>query len=241
MTTNNTNNHPVATRAEWLQARKEFLAEERELTHLRDRLSEKRRNLPWVRVEENYRFEGPNGAGAKLTMADLFEGRSQLVVYHFMFAPEWEQGCKSCSFWADNFERSVVHLKHRDVSLVAISRAPYEKLAAFKKRMGWTFPWYSTAGNSFNYDFQVSYTKEELEKGAAAYNYGLLTPKSTDMPGISVFYKDPSGAIFHTYSTFGRGIEVMNATYQYLDLVPKGRDESAGPMAWLRHWDRYEP
>lgn len=239
MTTNTTNQHPIVTRAEWLQARKEFLSEERELTHLRDRLSEKRRNLPWVRVEENYRFEGRDG---KRTIGELFEGRSQLVVYHFMFAPEWEQGCKSCSFWADNFERSVIHLKHRDITLVAISRAPYEKLAAFEKRMRWTFPWYSTAGNTFNHDFQVSYTSEELEKGTAVYNYGLLTPtKLTDMPGISVFYRDANGAIFHTYSTFGRGIEAMNATYQYLDLVPKGRDENGGGAAWLRHWDRYEP
>ncbi|AKV00603.1 hypothetical protein AKJ09_07266 [Labilithrix luteola] len=236
--TTNTNNHPVVTRSEWLRARKEFLNEEKEMTHLRDRLSEKRRNLPWVRVEEDYRFEGPRG---KAKLADLFEGRSQLLVYHFMFAPEWEEGCKSCSFWADNFERSVVHLKQRDITFVAISRAPSEKLAAFEKRMGWTFPWYSTAGSSFNHDFSVSFTPEEVEKGTGTYNYGLMKPPISDMPGISVFYKDPSGAIFHTYSTFGRGIEGMNATYQYLDLVPKGRDENGKRAFWLRHWDRYEP
>jgi predicted dithiol-disulfide oxidoreductase (DUF899 family) len=229
--------NPVVSREEWLEARKVLLAEEKELTRRRDRLSAARRALPWVRVDEPYVFERTRG---KATLSELFDGRSQLVVYHFMFAPEWEVGCKSCSFWADNFERNVVHLAHRDVTMMAISRAPLAKLTSFAQRMGWTFEWASSAGNDFNHDYGVSFSPEEITSGEITYNFARQKASGSELPGISVFAKDATGAVFHTYSAFARGLDMMNAAYHYLDLVPKGRDEGSGPMSWLRLRDRYE-
>jgi len=228
--------HKVVSSQEWLAARRALLAREKEFTRERDRLSQARRELPWVRVDKAYVFDGPSG---KETLSDLFAGRSQLIVYHFMFAPDWEAGCRSCSFWADNFERNVVHLAQRDVTMIAISRAPIEKLEAFKRRLGWTFKWVSSAGNDFNHDFHVSFTPEEL-KGETVYNYRAAKRSLAELPGISVLYRDTDDTVFHTYSCYARGLDMMNAAYHYLDLVPKGRDES-GPhaMAWVRHRDDY--
>jgi predicted dithiol-disulfide oxidoreductase (DUF899 family) len=230
--------HKVVARDEWLEARKQLLVKEKEFTRLRDALSRERRTLPWVRVDKEYAFEGPNG---RETLPALFEGRSQLVVYHFMFDPSWDAGCKSCSFWADNFERNVVHLQHRDVTLVAVSRAPLSQIEAFKKRFGWTFKWVSSNGSDFNFDYHVSFTKDEMAKGTVYYNYTMQEFGSEEAPGISVFSRDADGAVFHTYSTYGRGLDMMNAAYHYLDLVPKGRDEAGLPyaQAWVRHRDSY--
>jgi predicted dithiol-disulfide oxidoreductase (DUF899 family) len=228
--------NPVVSHAAWIDARKQLLAKEKEFTRLRDELSQARRDLPWVQVEKNYVFDTPGGPR---TLAQLFDGRSQLLVYHFMFDPDWEAGCKSCSFWADNFDRNVVHLAHRDVTMVAVSRAPLAKLAAFRKRLGWTFTWVSSHGNDFNFDYKVSFQPGEV--GQQAYNFGTGKVYVNEMPGISVFYKDASGAIFHTYSCYARGLDMLNAAYHYLDLVPKGRDEIDGrPMSWLRLRDAYE-
>ncbi len=229
--------HPVVSRAEWLEDRKSLLAREKEFTRLGDQLSAERRKLPWVKVEKEYRFEGPEGAEP---LADLFDGRSQLIVYHFMFGPDWEEGCPSCSLAADHFDASIVHLQHRDVSLMAISRAPFPKIAAFKKRMGWRFKWLSSYRNDFNHDYQVSFTGDEVAKGAY-YNFGTSDFPSEEAPGISVFYKDETGDIFHTYSGYARGCEPLLGIYFDLDRVPKGRDEAGlpWPMAWVRHHDRY--
>jgi len=228
--------HKVVSPAQWIEARQKLLAKEKEFTRLRDQLSQERRDLPWERVAKPYVFDGPNG---KETLADLFAGNSQLLVYHFMFAPDWEAGCKSCSFWADNFERNVVHLKHRDVTMIAVSRAPLEKLEAFRKRMGWTFKWVSAAGNDFNFDYHVSFAPEG--RADATYNYARKTSAMAELPGISVFCKDAEGSIFHTYSCYARGLDMMNAAYHYLDLVPKGRDETGDhKMAWVRYRDSYE-
>jgi predicted dithiol-disulfide oxidoreductase (DUF899 family) len=232
-------NHKVVSRDEWIEARKALLAREKEFTRLRDSLSRERRDLPWVRVDKSYVFDGPNG---KEALADLFGPRSQLVVYHFMFGPDWEAPCKSCSFWADNFERNVVHLNQRDVTFVAVSRAPLARLEAFKTRMGWSFKWVSSGETDFNYDYQVSFAPEALAHGEILYNYDRTKSAVSELPGISVFYKDPSGTIFHTYSCYARGLDMMNAAYQYLDLVPKGRDEAGQrpyPMAWVRYRDSY--
>jgi len=225
----------IVSQDEWLEARKHLLTQEKEFTRLRDRLSQQRRELPWVKVEKHYVFAGPRG---KETLTDLFEGRSQLVVYHFMFAPDWEEGCGSCWFWADGFNGIGVHVNHRDVTLVAISRAPIEKLEAFKRRMGWNFKWLSSGNNDFNYDYQVSFTPEALEN-EVEYNYGKQKTDTSDLPGVSVFYRDREGNIFHTYSAYSRGIDILNPAYNYLDLVPKGRDEAEleWPMAWLRYHD----
>jgi predicted dithiol-disulfide oxidoreductase (DUF899 family) len=223
---------------EWLGARKKLLVQEKEFTRLRDQLSRQRRELPWVKVEKEYVFEGPNG---KETLGDLFEGRSQLVIYHFMYAPEWEEGCPSCSFWADSFNGIIVHLNHRDVTFAGISRAPLKKLNAFKKRMGWTFKWVSSGNSDFNYDYHVSF-QAEVPKEKLEYNYSQLSFDSSDLPGVSVFCKDEKGNIFHTYSAYSRGIDVLNTAYNYLDLVPKGRDEDEFEfsMEWLRYHDRYD-
>ena len=231
--------HKVVSREEWLVARKEHLAKEKEFTRLRDQLSQQRRELPWVKVEKEYSFDGPNG---KETLAELFAGRSQLLVYHFMFDPTWNEGCKSCSFWADNYNGTIVHLNHRDVTMVTISRAPLEKLEAYKKRMGWGFKWLSSFGNDFNRDYHVSFTPEEQEKGEVYYNYTIGRPFSSEGPGVSVFYKDESGNIFHTYSCYARGLDMLNGAYHCLDLVPKGRDEAGltAPQAWVRRHDQYD-
>jgi predicted dithiol-disulfide oxidoreductase (DUF899 family) len=220
--------HTIVSREEWIAARKAHLAHEKEYTQARDRLSAERRALPWVKVDKSYVFDGPNG---KQTLGDLFAGRTQLVVQHFMFAPDWNEGCKSCSFWADGFERMIPHLAARDTTLVAVSRAPLEKLEAFKKRMGWTFDWLSSAHNDFNYDYAVSFTPQEIAGGAE------------EAPGISVFFRDEAGNVFHTYSCFARGLDMMNAAYHYLDLTPLGRHEEGlpYPMDWLRLRDQYQP
>jgi predicted dithiol-disulfide oxidoreductase (DUF899 family) len=231
--------HTLVSREEWLAARTALLAKEKEFTRLRDELSRQRRALPWVRVEKPYVFDTPRGTR---TLADLFEGRSQLVVYHFMFSPESEEGCKHCSFWADNFNPNVVHLNHRDVSFVAISRAPLAKIDAFKKRMGWSFTWVSSGEGAFNYDYHASFTPEQIKSGRVFYNYETTNMGMADREGVSVFYKDEDGAIFHTYSCYARGIDMMNAAYQFLDLVPKGRDEQhlKASQAWVRYHDKYE-
>jgi len=229
----------IVSRDEWLAARKQHLIKEKELTRLRDQLSAERRELPWVKVEKPYVFDGPDG---KETLADLFAGRSQLIVYHFMFAPGWEEGCRSCSFLADHIDGSVMHLAHRDVTLLAVSRAPLPQLAAFKKRMGWRFKWVSSYGNDFNSDYHVSFTKDDIAKGQTYYNYEVrASPSEGEAPGTSVFYQDETGNIFHTYSSYARGGDMLIGAYNYLDLVPKGRDEDAlaFTMAWVRHHDRY--
>ncbi len=230
--------HKVVPRDEWLAARGHLLAEEKELTRLRDELSEKRRALPWERVDKDYVFEGPEG---KQSLAQVFDGRSQLIIYHFMFAPEAEVPCKSCSFWADNFNGIIAHLNQRDVTFVAISRAPLPKLQAFAKRLGWHFKWLSSGGSDFNYDYNVSFRPEDLASGKAIYNYGPTEMQMADLPGISVFFKDEEGAVFHTYSCYARGVDMLNTAYHYLDLVPKGRDEDglSHTMAWVNFRDLY--
>jgi predicted dithiol-disulfide oxidoreductase (DUF899 family) len=232
-------NHNVVSHEQWMAARTAFLAKEKEFTRLRDELSAQRRALPWEKVDKNYVFDGPRG---KETLAQLFGNKSQLVVYHFMFNPEADAGCKHCSFWADNFNGIDVHLKQRDVSFVAISRAPLAKLEAFERRMGWSFTWLSSFRTDFNYDFQASFKPEDIARGAVYYNYVKAEMPMQDREGVSVFYKDPSGAIFHTYSSYARGIDLLNAAYNFLDLVPKGRDENAleFTQSWVRYHDKYE-
>jgi predicted dithiol-disulfide oxidoreductase (DUF899 family) len=232
--------HPVVSREKWIEARKALMAQEKELTRARDRLSEARRELPWVRVDKDYAFDGVDG---QKRLGDLFKGRSQLIVQHFMFAPGWDEGCKSCSFWADGYERMIPHLAARDTTLVAVSRAPLAKLVAFKQRMGWTFDWLSSAGSDFNYDYAVSFTPEQIKSGAKTYNFATSGFGTEEAPGISVFYRDEAGEIFHTYSCFARGTDMMNAAYHYLDLTPLGRHEEGlpYPMDWVRLRDRYEP
>jgi predicted dithiol-disulfide oxidoreductase (DUF899 family) len=229
--------HQVVSQDQWLAARKEFLRKEKEFTRARDRLSVERRELPWVRVERPYAFETPDGTR---TLADLFDGRSQLIVYHFMLGPGWEEGCPSCSLLADHFDGAAVHLAQRDATLTAVSRAPFARIEAFKQRMGWRFPWVSSHGSDFNFDYHVSFTEEERAKGEVSYNYA---PRAVgeENPGTSVFYKDEQGGIFHTYSSYGRGLDMLIGAYNWLDLVPKGRDEDglAFTMAWVRHHDRY--
>jgi predicted dithiol-disulfide oxidoreductase (DUF899 family) len=231
--------HRIVSQEEWLAARKELLKKEKESVRLLDQLSAERRNLPWVKVEKNYVFDAPGG---KATLADLFAGRSQLVIYHFMFGPDWQEGCPSCSFVSDHFDGALPHLAARDVTFAAISRAPLAKLEAFKKRMGWRFNWVSSFGGDFNPDFRVSFTDEELARGKVNYNYTLQEFPSAEAPGLSVFTKDAAGRVFHTYSTYGRGLDLLMGTYRILDLVPKGRDEDDldFSMAWVRYHDRYE-
>ncbi|HEX3765471.1 MAG TPA: DUF899 domain-containing protein [Kofleriaceae bacterium] len=230
-----TENHQIVSQAEWLEARKQLLAREKQFTHERDQLSAARRALPWVRVTERYEFERARG---KATLADLFDGKRQLIVYHFMFAPDWQAGCKSCSFWADNFNGIVEHLAHRDVRLIAVSRAPLAKLTAYARRLGWTFEWASSHGSTFNHDLGVSFTPDELASGTISYNYETRKAGGPELPGISVFYRD-GDAIYHTYSCYARGLDMMNTAYHYLDLVPRGRDEGEEPMSWLRRRDEY--
>ncbi len=230
--------HAVVTPDQWSLARRDLLAKEKEFLKLRDQLSQARRDLPWERVEADYVFEG---AAGRETLADLFGNRSQLIVYHFMFAPDWEVGCKSCSFWADNFDGVTAHLAQRDVAFAAISRAPYAKLKAFAQRLGWQFKWVSSADSEFNYDYHVSFRAEDVKNGTAKYNEAPYAGTMTDLPGISVFYKDAEGGLFHTYSTYGRGLDPVNAAYQLIDLVPKGRDEAELPFAmeWVKLHDLY--
>ncbi|MDM0038950.1 thioredoxin family protein [Variovorax sp. J22G21] len=236
----NTLNHPVVSKERWIAERKSLLARERELTHLRDQIARERRALPWERVEKNYTFDTPEG---RRSLPDLFEGRSQLLVQHFMFGPGWEQGCPSCSFMADHIAGMQVHLEHRDVTLLVVSRAPLDEIERFRQRMGWQFKWVSSHGSDFNHDFGVSFTPEAMARGEVYYNYSVRPFPSEEAPGISVFCKDGAGDVFHTYSTYERGVEVMMGTYNLLDLMPKGRDEHnpVYAMDWVRHHDRYEP
>jgi predicted dithiol-disulfide oxidoreductase (DUF899 family) len=230
-----TNSHPILSRNEWLAARRELLQKEKQFTVLRDQLSEERRRLPWVEIKEPYVFQGPNGPE---TLAQLFEGKSQLIVYHFMFAPEAQAGCKSCSFWADSFNGIVAHLKQRDTTFSAISRAPLPKLQAMAKRLDWSFKWVSSEGNHFNRDYGVFFAPEVLATGTIPYNFGSHPAYGPDMPGVSVFLKD-GDRIFHTYSAYARGIDLLNTAYNYLDLTPKGRDEGDRPMSWVKYRDQY--
>jgi predicted dithiol-disulfide oxidoreductase (DUF899 family) len=224
---------------QWLAARLELLREEKEFTHLRDRITRRRQQLPWLKITEHYAFDSPRG---RVSLADLFEGRSQLIVQHFMLGPGWEEGCKSCSFMMDHFTPTVPHLKARDVAFAAISHAPLEEILPFKARMGWDINWVSAHGNGFNQDFHVSFTEKEIARGQVDYNYGKMDFPKTEAPGISVFARDAKGAVYHTYSTYGRGVEVVMTTYDLLDLVPKGRDEDNDEygMQWVRHHDRYD-
>jgi predicted dithiol-disulfide oxidoreductase (DUF899 family) len=230
--------HKIVSHDEWIAARQRFLVKEKEFTHLRDELSRERRELPWEHVNKEYVFESGKG---RETLADLFGKHSQLIVYHFMYGPDWEIGCKSCSFWADNFNGIVPHLAARDASLVAVSRAPLAKLEAQARRFGWTFKWVSSLGNDFNFDYNVSFSPETLARGEARYNYTAQKLSSTEMPGISAFFRD-GNHIYHSYSTYGRGLDMLNAAYHYLDIAPKGRDEAglAFPMEWVRHRVAYE-
>jgi predicted dithiol-disulfide oxidoreductase (DUF899 family) len=232
--------HRIVSKDEWLQARIELLAREKDLTHKRDEISRQRRELPWVKVEKEYTFDAPQG---NVKLAELFDGRSQLVVYHFMFGPAWQEGCPSCSFLMDHVDGTIVHLNARDVTMVMVSRAPLAKIEGFKKRMGWRFKWVSSYGSDFNSDFRVAFTKEELANGSKTYNFGSIPPYGEETHGLSVFYKKADGEVFHTYSTYARGCEPLVGTYSILDLVPKGRNEDAlsFSMAWVRHHDRYEP
>ncbi|MDB5296891.1 MAG: hypothetical protein JWO31_2874 [Phycisphaerales bacterium] len=230
---------PTVSRQTWVEARKALLVKEKENTRQRDELARQRRELPWIKVDEHYVFDGPQG---KVALADLFGTRSQLLVYHFMFGPDWAEGCPSCSFVSDHLDAATVHLAARDVSLAMVSRAPLPKIQAFKERMGWRLPWVSSHGNSFNHDFHVHFTPEERAGGAVYHNYTMEAFPSEEAPGASVFYRDPmAGEVYHTYSTFGRGLDAMVGTYVLLDLVPKGRDEDQLPfsMQWVRHHDRY--
>jgi predicted dithiol-disulfide oxidoreductase (DUF899 family) len=239
--------HKVVSHDEWVEARKKHLIEEKKFTRQRDLLSQARRELPWVSVENEYVFEGPKG---RLTLAELFDGRRQLVVYHAMFDPAsasdrtpWTQdaACPICSFWLDNLNGMVVHLKHREVTPIAVSRAPYPKIEAYRKRMGWAFDWYSSGASDFNRDFGVSFTRVEIDSKTPRYNYGTAAASFTEFPGISVFIKDDAGRVFHTYSTYARGLDMLNLTYHYLDLMPLGRSEDAsrGP-GWIRRHDEYD-
>lgn len=234
----NLDNHRIVSKDEWLAARSALLKKEKEFTVLRDKLGQQQRDMPWVSVDKEYLFVGPNG---KQTLSDLFDGRTQLIVYHFMYDPNWDAGCPSCSFWADNFNGIVVHLNQRDVTMIAVSRAPYSKIEEYKKRMGWNFKWVSSYDNDFNFDYHVSFTPEELSKKKAFYNYNLQDTHSPEREGVSVFYKDTADHVFHTYSAYARGIDVLNVAYHYLDLVPKGRDEDGHEFAqfWVRRHDEY--
>lgn len=226
----------VVSQKEWLAARKALLVKEKKFTRLRDQLSQERRQLPRVKVDKEYVFDGPKG---KETLSELFDGRSQLIVYHFMFDPRWEAGCPHCSHVADSFNGIIRHLNQRDVTMVAVSQAPFGKLAAYKQRMGWNFKWVSSSETDFNLDYQVSFTPEELAKKKALYNFTLQNPDSPQREGVSVFYKDPTGRVFHTYSTYARGIDMFMVDYHYLDLVPKGRDEGKRGPFWVRRHDEY--
>jgi predicted dithiol-disulfide oxidoreductase (DUF899 family) len=232
------NEHKVVSKDEWLVARKELLATEKEFNRSRDALSKQRRELPWEKVEKEYVFDGPKG---RETLPQIFDGRSQLVVYHFMFHPSWSEGCPHCSYWADNFNNIIIHLNQRDVTMVAISKARLEQLEQFKKRMGWNFKWLSSFGNDFNRDCHVSFMPEEMAKKQMFYNYQMTNFPKEEAVGISVFSKGKDNSVFHTYSCYSRGVDMLNVAYHYLDLVPKGRDEDSLPFkqAWVRHHDRY--
>jgi predicted dithiol-disulfide oxidoreductase (DUF899 family) len=232
--------HLVVGHAEWVEARRELLAREKDLRKRMDAIAEQRRKLPWERVEQEYRFETKCGTRS---LADLFGGKSQLLIYHFMLGPGWAEGCKGCSFISDHFDPMLVHLAHRDVSFVVVSRAPLDEIQAFQRRMGWQFPWVSSFGSSFNFDYGVSFTPDQVDRGETQYNYSTKPFRSTEAPGLSAFYKDTqTGSVYHTYSSYARGLDIGIGVYNFLDMAPKGRDEGAFemPMEWLRHHDRYE-
>lgn len=231
--------HEVVSKEQWVEARKALLAREKEFTRQRDELSRLRRELPWEKVEKEYVFEG---SGGRNSLGDLFDGRSQLIVYHFMLGPNWEEGCRSCSFLGDHFDGPFVHLAHRDVTLTAVSRAPWPQIEAFRSRMGWRFPWVSSFDSSFNFDYGVSFSKDKLAQRTQQYNYASSGFPLEEAPGLSVFYKDESGDIFHTYSCYSRALDILIGTYNFLDFAPKGRDEDglAFSMSWVRHHDRYD-
>lgn len=230
--------HAVVSREDWLAARKALLAREKEFTRMRDEISAARRAMPWARIDKDYRFQTPEG---EARLGDLFAGRRQLAVYHFMYGPDWQAGCKSCSFWADSYDGAVAHLKQRDVQLIAISRAPLDKLLAFRDRMGWSFPWVSSAGSDFNQDFGVSFAPGEPASDDV-YNYRPKQYPSEELPGFSAFIKDEEGAVYHTYSTYARGLDLVNSTYNILDMMPNGRgeDDLEFTMSWVRLHDEYE-
>jgi predicted dithiol-disulfide oxidoreductase (DUF899 family) len=234
--------HSVVSQDDWIARRRALLAHEKELTRLGDQIARERQALPWLRIEQDYVFDTPDGPR---TLAELFDGRRQLMVQHFMLAPGWDEGCKSCSFMADHNDGANVHLAQRDVTLVAVSRAPLDEIERFRRRMGWQFKWVSANASTFNQDFHVSFTEKEraANGGKVQYNFGMVAFPQEEAPGISVFVKDDAGDVFLAYSTFGRGVEVMMGAYRLLDLTPKGRDED-GPnsgMSWVRHHDRYAP
>jgi predicted dithiol-disulfide oxidoreductase (DUF899 family) len=238
MKTNSFENPTVVSPEKWLAARREFLREEKEFSKLRDRLAAHRRALPWVKVEKSYTFETPGG---RVTLADLFEGHSQLIVYHFMLGPGWEEGCRGCSFVSDHFDGALAHVNARDVSFTAVSSAPLDEIQRFKARMGWGFTWASSHGTDFNRDYGVSFTAEEVAQGNADYNFGPHEIPMEELPGLSVFARDAAGNVYRTYSTYARGLDLLIGTYNLLDLVPKGRDEdSEAPMKWVRLHDRYD-
>ena len=236
-TVNGIEDHKVVSRKEWLAARKRLLAAEKKLSRQRDQLNRHRRDLPWVKVEKEYVFESPKG---KRTLAELFGGKRQLIVYHFMFGPGWGEGCPHCSFWADHYDSVNLHLGQRDTALVAISRAPLKEITRFKTRMGWKFDWLSSNPTDFNFDFNVSFTPEQIRAGTAVYNYERLGMDIDEREGVSAFYRDRKGDIYHTYSSYARGIDLLNTTYNFLDLTAKGRDEHADrPQDWVRYHDQY--
>lgn len=229
----------IVSQEEWLKARSALLAKEKALTRQHDELARQRRELPCVRVEKSYAFDGPRG---KVSLAELFDGQDQLVIYHFMLGPDWKEGCPSCSYLMDHLDGAVAHLRARNVTFALVSRAPLPSIEAFKKRMGWHFAWVSSQGTNFNGDFGVSYTKEQIAAGKPSYNYGTIPPFGEECPGLSVFAKGEDGQIYHTYSTYARGLESMIGTYAILDMVPNGRDEAGLPMtmSWVKHHDKYE-
>ena len=235
--------HPIVSRDQWRAARLALLAQEKDFTRERDALSAARRALPWVKLDTDYVFDSDNfdSGNGKVALSKLFDGRSQLIVYHFMYHPDWDAGCKSCSFWADNFNAIIPHLNQRDTTMVAVSRAPLDKILAFRERMGWSFTWVSSLHNDFNRDFAVSFSPEELKEDSRNYNFGTSRFPGPEAPGLSVFYRDKDGQIFHTYSCYARGLDMLNSAYHHLDLLPKGRDEAAlsYPMEWVRLRDEY--
>ncbi len=233
------NKQATVSREQWLQARKALMQQEKEFTQQREQLAAQRRQLPRVKIDKDYRFQGDEG---ELSLADLFQDKSQLVIYHFMFGPEWEEGCPSCSFWADNYDGTAIHLAHRDVRLAVVSRGPLDRLQAYKERMGWRFDWYSSLGSDFNFDFGVSFSDAQQQSGEPNYNFGTIPFAMEEGPGFSVFQKDEEGSIYHTYSTYARGLDIFNSAYHIMDMTPKGRDEGELPftMAWVRRHDQYE-
>ena len=231
-------NRKVVSQKEWVVARKKLLRKEKRFSKLRDELNLQRRKLPWIKIEKEYVFDAPTG---KVTLAELFGGKSQLITYHFMFGPGWEEGCEHCSFWADHFDSVNMHIGQRDTAFAVVSRAPLKEIEPFKKRMGWKFKWVSSFNTDFNFDFNVSFTPEQLKSGKAIYNYARLDINIDEREGVSAFYRDKNGDIYHTYSSYERGIDLMNTTYNFLDLTAKGRDENPdSTQDWVRYHDQYK-